>query len=90
MTAHLISSPNSCREKRCASGFRKGPLRLREALDFGAEIARGLGARHDAGVIHPDLKPENIFITKDGRVKILDFGLAKLVNKRPQIGLNLN
>ena len=62
--------------------LRKGPMRLREALDDAIEIARGLGAAHDAGIIHRDLKPENIFIIKGGRVKILDFGLAKLCQTR--------
>jgi serine/threonine protein kinase len=57
--------------------LKKGPMRLHEALDDAIELAQGLGAAHDAGIIHRDLKPENIFITKDGRVKILDFGLAK-------------
>ena len=56
---------------------RHGPMRLREAIDVGVDIARGLAAAHDAGITHRDLKPENIFVTKDGRVKILDFGLAK-------------
>lgn len=55
-----------------------GPMRLREAIDVGIAIAQGLAAAHDRAIIHRDLKPENIFLTRDGRVKILDFGLAKL------------
>lgn len=56
----------------------RGPIPLRKAIDYGVQIANGLASAHDKGIIHRDLKPENLFLTKDSRVKILDFGLAKL------------
>ncbi|HZD31386.1 MAG TPA: protein kinase, partial [Candidatus Angelobacter sp.] len=59
--------------------IRRGPMALRKAIDCAVQIARGLAAAHDKGIVHRDLKPENLFVTKDGRVKILDFGLAKLM-----------
>jgi eukaryotic-like serine/threonine-protein kinase len=64
--------------------LRSGPLSARKAIDYAQQIARGLAAAHDKGIVHRDLKPENIFLTNDGRVKILDFGLAKLT--RPETG----
>jgi eukaryotic-like serine/threonine-protein kinase len=57
-----------------------GPLPLKKGIAYAIQIATGLGAAHERGVVHRDLKPENIFITNDDRVKLLDFGLAKVLN----------
>jgi dipeptidyl aminopeptidase/acylaminoacyl peptidase len=60
----------------------RGPLPWRKAVEHASAIARALAAAHEKGIVHRDLKPENLFLTRDGRIKVLDFGLAKLV--RPE------
>ena len=65
--------------------LNEGPIPLRKVTEYAQQIVSGLSAAHEKGIVHRDLKPENIFITKDDRVKILDFGLAKL-REPPQVG----
>ncbi len=69
--------------------LRSGSIPVRKALDHALQIAHGLAAAHEKGIIHRDLKPENLFLTKDGRVKILDFGLAKLTQAEPGVHTTL-
>jgi eukaryotic-like serine/threonine-protein kinase len=61
-----------------------GRLSVRRAIDYGVQIAHGLAAAHEKGIAHRDLKPENLFVSQDGRVKILDFGLAKLTQSHAE------
>ena len=56
----------------------EGAIPVREAIDYALQVVQGLAAAHDRHIVHRDLKPENLFLTKDGRIKILDFGVAKL------------
>src|SRR5664279_3224688 len=64
--------------------LRRGPIPLRKSINYAIQIAHGLAAAHEKGIIHRDLKPENLFITRDGRVKILDFGLAKVIDSKEE------
>ena len=66
--------------KTLADTLQTGPLGQRKAIDYGVQIARGLAAAHEKGIVHRDLKPANLFLCKDGRVKILDFGVAIMVD----------
>ncbi|MGA7220550.1 MAG: protein kinase [Candidatus Sulfotelmatobacter sp.] len=65
------------------------PLQVRTAVDYALQIVRGLVAAHDRRIIHRDLKPENLFVTGDGRVKILDFGVAKLQSAPDESGRSI-
>ncbi len=66
-------------------GEKKGTLVLKQAIDIGVQVAEGLAAAHEKGIVHRDIKPDNIMIRKDGIAQIMDFGLAKLTGSVSQL-----
>ena len=66
--------------------LQRGPLPPRKAVEFARQTAEGLAAAHDMGIVHRDVKPDNLFVTNDGRIKILDFGIAKLTRSGDEPG----
>jgi len=66
-----------------AERIQRGPIRIEEALEIGKQICEALEAAHEKGIVHRDLKPANVKIAPDGRVKVLDFGLAKALENAP-------
>src|SRR5258708_5887169 len=65
--------------------MRNAPMKLAEVLDVTAQIASALSAAYAAGIVHRDIKPENVMLRRDGIVKVLDFGLAKLTERLPDL-----
>jgi predicted Ser/Thr protein kinase len=69
--------------------LEQSPLSVRKAIEYAQQIVSGLSAAHEKGIVHRDLKPENLFITKDERVKILDFGIAKLTTSPQSTNIDI-